>query len=212
MKDKALWRAVCIISVVALAAATSALAQNPPPTHLSGLINDFTAQTGSSPTVGPWELHGTWSLNMKGKSGKADFSAAMTMEEGDYWLSANSENPTQDPVVRAQHTHHITMTNATVSYNATDTSMCPADNPANPKATERFVVTGPADITANGSPAPFQVAHGISTVQVCISGGTDIEFSNVTLVFSYPANTHFGSQAIHGVVRKVTHFGDGDGR
>ncbi|MGC1635238.1 MAG: hypothetical protein WA744_07280, partial [Candidatus Acidiferrales bacterium] len=42
----------------------------------------------------------------------------------------------------------------------------------------------------------------LSMLQVCVNGGTDVPFSNVTLVFGAPASGHFGMQAIHGVVRE----------
>ena len=71
------------------------------------------------------------------ESGPADFSAALTME-----LSSGAS-------ARMQHTHHITMEDATVSY---DTSACPADSPAN---TGGFVVNGMASTTANGNNAPL---------------------------------------------------------
>ena len=65
------------------------------------------------------------------------------------------------------------------------------------------MVTGSAYITGNGSPAPFSKNDTVlSMLQVCVNGGTDVPFSNVTLVFGTPASGHFGSQAIHGVVRK----------
>ena len=203
MNSKTLCWAVRTIVVLVLAVATSSLAQERRPSHLSGTINDFTAQTGSGPTVGPWIMHGVWSLTLN-ETGTADFRLAMTMEEGDFWLAANNEDPTQDPSVRSPHTHHITLKGASVS---SDTSVCPSQAPA----TGRFVVTGLADITGNGNPAPFQTKSGLSKLYVCISGGTDVQYSNVTLQFESgsPATTHFGSQAIHGVVRKVQ-FGDAD--
>jgi hypothetical protein len=40
-------------------------------------------------------------------------------------------------------------------------------------------------------------------LQVCILGGTEANFSNVTLVYTGPATGHFGPQAIHGVVTLV---------
>ena len=65
------------------------------------------------------------------------------------------------------------------------------------------MVTGPATITGNGAPAPFSKDDTVlSSLQVCVNGGTDVPFSNVTLVFGAPASTHFGTQAIHGVVSK----------
>jgi hypothetical protein len=197
MTSKVLRVAVRILAVLLLAVATTALAQDQPRRlHLSGLINDYTPTTTVKP-MGPWEMHGTWTLTLNREFDKADFSAALTMEEGDYWLSQNTGD-VDDPGARSQHTHHITMKDATVSD---DTSAClPPDSPAD---TVRFVVTGMASVTANGNNAPFAPNGELSPLLVCVAGGTDIEFSNVTLLFSKPASGHFGSQGIHGVVRKV---------
>ena len=197
MKSRTLLLAVRILVVVVLAVATVALAQDPPRyLHLSGLINDYTPTTTVKPT-GPWEMRGAWSLTLNRGSNKADFSAALTMEEGDYWLSQNLGD-IDNPGARSQHTHHITMKGATVSG---DTSACvPPDSPAD---TVRFVVTGSATITANGNNPPFASTGAPSPLVVCVAGGADIEYSNVTLLFSPPASGHFGSQPIHGVVRKV---------
>jgi hypothetical protein len=210
MNCKAFTWTLRFIAVLVFAVSNGAQAQAPSPEHLSGIINDYTPATGVS---GPWELHGTWSLKLKGESGKADFSAILTMEHDDYWVLANPTTapatPTVDnPGARSPHTHRIIMTDALVSY---DPSVCPADSPA---TTVRFVVTGPADIAANGTAAPFQTKGGVttlSTLQVCISGGTEVSFSNVTLTFASksPATTHFGSLPIHGVIRK-THEHDSD--
>jgi hypothetical protein len=199
--------AVRIIAFLALALPFGALAQAPMPEHLSGIINDYTPATGVS---GPWEMHGTWSLKMKGESGKADFSAVMTMEHPDSWIAMNPGTPSKpnvdNPATRSPHTHHITMTDATVSY---DTSVCPADSPS---TIVRLVVIGQPSITGNGTSAPFEV-KGPSTLQVCITGGTEVQFSNVTLAFTStsPAAGHFGSQAIHGVVRVPRKSDERDG-
>jgi len=138
-------------------------------------------------------MHGKWSLKVNRETGTADFSAAMTMEHPDYWIVLNPTD-VDNPAARSPHTHHVTMTDAAISY---DTSSCPLDSPA---TTGRLVVTGQVSITGNGSPAPFEV-KGPSTLQVCITGGTQVQFSNVTLVLTGPATGHFGAQAIHGVVR-----------
>ena len=58
--------------------------RDPTPTHFSGLINDYTPMTINGKLVGPWVMNGTWSLDLKGRSGLADFSAAMNMELSDY--------------------------------------------------------------------------------------------------------------------------------
>ena len=200
MNSKAFSWALRIIGVLVLAVPTGAQAQDPTPKHLSGIINDYTPATG---VLGPWEMHGKWSLKMNRETGTADFSAAMTMEHPDYWIVLTNPANVDNPGARSPHTHHITMTNATVTY---DTSVCPLDSPP---TTGRLVVTGPVSITGNGSAAPFE-AKGTSTLQVCITGGTEVQFSNVTLVLTGPATGHFGSQAIHGVVRILRKSGEGD--
>lgn len=196
MNCKAFSWTLRIIAVLVLAVGTGAQAQAPSPKHFRGVINDYTPATG---VAGPWEMHGAWSLKLKRESGKADFSAAMTMEHPDSWIAANPGTATSpnidNPGTRSPHTHHVTMTDALVSD---DTSVCPVNNPVTTSA--GFVVTGQVSITGNGSPAPFE-AKGPSTLQVCITGGAEVPFSNVTLVLSGPATGHFGSHAINGVVR-----------
>jgi hypothetical protein len=163
--------------------------------HLGGVINDFTPITAGT---SPWELRGVWSLKLNGESQTAEFSAALTMELSDFGQTVTSVNA----VARSQHTHRITMTTDTVIYNPTD---CPPAPLNTPPYTARIELTGTANIEANGSPAPF----GSSPLQVCIAGGSNIEFSNITLVFTGAgAIGHFGPQAIHGLVRKAEKLGN----
>jgi hypothetical protein len=182
------------ITTILLLTATSLCLQaqeREPQLYLRGAINDFTPiTTGAS----PWELRGVWSLTLNEESQIAKFSATLTMELSDFGQTVTTVNAVQ----RAQHTHRITMTTNTVSYNPTD---CPMAPPPTPPYTARIELTGTANIEANGSPAPF----GSSPLQVCIAGGSNTEFSNITLVFagSSGAAGHFGPQAIHGVVRKA---------
>lgn len=177
--------------LMALAAVGLVRAQAPAPVYLTGIINDYSPSTVAG---GPWEIRGEWSLDLQGGSGSASFSAALTMETSDYGISdATQVNPAV-PGTRTPHSHHITMTNAAVS---SDTSVCPANSPATTGS--GIVVTGPANIAANGGPAPF-AAKGPSTLQICVTGGSQVELSNITLVFTGPATTHFGPQAVHGVV------------
>lgn len=184
-----------LITTVLLLTATSLclLAQQesqfPKRAHLAGVINDFTPITAGT---SPWELRGPWSLTLDEESGTAKFSARLTMELSDFGQTVTSVNA----VARSQHTHRITMTTENVTYNPSD---CPPAPLQTPPYTARIELTGTANIEANGSPAPF----GPSALQVCIAGGSDIEFSNITLVFTGAtgASGHFGSQAIHGLVR-----------
>lgn len=160
----------------------------------TGVINDYSPASLSG---GPWEMRGDWSLDVA-TSGTANFSAALTMMTSDYGVTSATQVDPNNPLTRSPHTHHINITNATVSY---DTSVCPANSPATTGS--GVVVTGTSTISGNGSPAPFE-SKGASTIQVCLIGGSEIEYSNFTLVFTGPATTHFGTQALHGVVRKVT--------
>lgn len=211
MNRKRTWLTARIFAILVVGVGVAALAQDPPPPEdLSGIINDYTPLISTFSPPGPWELRGHWSLRLKGNSGTADFSAYMSMELSDYGVTANNGSVT-DPKSRSAHAHHIVMTDATVSSDPTDTSSCPAVSPAN---TVRFVVNGPAKfISANGNPAPFEV-FGPTTLQVCISGGTDgtsdVQYSNMTLAMTGAGATkHFGSQPIHGVVR-FPHNDDAD--
>ncbi len=162
--------------------------------HFSGVINDYSPSTVAG---GPYEIRGVWSLDVE-RTGTANFSADLTMETSDYGVTSATQVDPTNPATRSPHTHHISVTNATVSY---DTSVCPANNP--PTTGTGLVVTGSATTTGNGSPAAFE-SKGASTIQVCVMGGSEVDFSNVTLVYSGPATTHFGPQPIHGVVKSVS--------
>jgi hypothetical protein len=162
--------------------------------QFKGVINDYSPSTVSG---GTWEIRGEWSLDVL-RTGTANFSADLNMETSDYGISDATQVDPANPSTRSPHTHHISMTNAAVTY---DTSVCPANNP--PTTGNGVVVTGTATTTGNGNPAPFE-SKGASTLQVCITGGSQVNFSNVSLVYTGPATTHFGPQAIHGVVSRVS--------
>jgi hypothetical protein len=162
--------------------------------NFKGIIHDYSPSTVSG---GPWEIRGSWSLDVQ-RSGTANFSADLTMETSDYGITDSTQVDPTNPATRTPHTHHISVTNGTVTY---DTSVCPANNP--PTTGSGVVVTAPATTAANGSPAPFE-AKGASTIQICITGGSEVSFSNMTLVYTGPATTHFGPQAIHGAVSQVS--------
>jgi hypothetical protein len=186
--------AVCVTPVLAAIAGIGALAQDLRPVHFSGLVNDYTPSTISG---GPYEMRGQWSVDVE-KTGVANASVSLNMETSDYGITdATAVDPT-NPLTRSPHTHYISMTNGTVSY---DTSVCPANSPATTAA--GVVVTGTVSIAANGSPAPFE-SKGSSTLQICIIGGSEVQYSNVTLVLTGPGTSHFGTQPIHGVVSKVS--------
>lgn len=199
MNRKTFWWAVRIALGLVLATAVGASAQDRPGTHFRGVINDY--PVSANPTAGPWQLQGHWSLDLQPLS-RANFSAALTMEYSD--LAAGSGAATD---ARHQHTHHITMTGATVISNPPQ-SDCPAGTTPYPTYTWLLEVKGMAEVSGNGgSPFGTQVP-----LQVCLGGGPNLAISNITLVFTNlssgdpsPATNHFGPQPIHGVVRLPRH-------
>src|SRR5690348_9975893 len=100
-----LWQKTLLCTGVLVMASRFGYSDSPGAMKLSGIINDHTAVS-----AGSWELHGEWSLKTKG-NGTGDFSAVLTMERSDYWAMTSGG----DPNARSQHTHHITLTDATVT-------------------------------------------------------------------------------------------------
>jgi hypothetical protein len=198
MKSNTLTSAVRALSLLFLASATCALAQERSPVHFGGLINDY-SPLSATVKGSPWEMHGQWSMNLHPEWGTGDFSADMTMSG--YGKTATGDvDPTQ-PLLNP-HTHHIRLTNVKITWNMTG---CPAYMP--PATVMGFQLNGTVSLlTGNGSIAPFETNPPSSTLQVCVTGGSEIPYSvpnsNITLVFGGPATTHFGPQAIHGVVRE----------
>lgn len=198
MKNKTLASAVRVLSLISLVSGACALAQAGKPVHLSGLINDYSPSTVKG---GPWEMHGQWTMDIRKEwrgewIAVADFSADMTMS--DYGTTAGVPDATKGG--QSPHTHHIKLTNKPISWNMDG---CPAVSPATKTG---FQINGILSlITGNGSLAPFESGAPSSTLQVCITGGEDVQYSvtnsNLSLVFGGPATMHFGTQAIHGVVR-----------
>jgi hypothetical protein len=173
---------VITIGFIFLVLCTSSLAQNPNPVHFRGSINDYTpANVG-----GPWQISGTWSLDLMGASGQGDFSAALVMVRSDMGVLLNGgATPNLNlPAQRSAHTHHITLVGGNVV-----------------PLTNGFRVTGAATITGNGNfPPPF---GGSSTVQIDIIGGNSVTYSNIKVTFMGDAAAHFGAQAVNGVVRSA---------
>lgn len=188
MKSKSLCCAVNMIAILLLGASRPMLAQDPPPAvHLSGLISDYTPVSRVS---GPWEMRGEWSLNLKGDSGTATFSANMNMTHSDYWVVLNpgSADDNSAPTGRHPHTHLITVSNATITA----------------LAGGGFELSGPVFVTADGSAAPFMSKCSDATpckLTIDVVGGNVLPLSNITLTFSGPPTSHFGMQAIHGFIR-----------
>jgi hypothetical protein len=177
MKSEGFWGALQVGALV-VAVSIGGLGQTPRGVNLRGTISDYSPQSVS----GPWELRGHWSLKVKGDSGTADFSAALTMVRSDLGVMLSGGGDLNSPKQRNAHTHHITLVDGTVT-----------------PLTNGFRVTGNATITGNGTfPPPFGPN---STVQIDITGGNSVTFSNIQLTMGGDAALHFGSNPFTGVVR-----------
>lgn len=194
MKGIYLFATTVLFACSTLAAGPMTAAQEPVPVQFTGLINDYSPSTVNG---GPWEMHGQWTLNINAWSGKADFSADMTMSG---YGKDSMGNPDATQGGQGAHTHHIQLS-GTVIWNTTG---CPAYSPG---TFGGFQFTNTVNLlTGNGSNAKFETSPPSSTLQVCVSGGEgndSVPFSNITLTWGSgsPAISHFGSQTIHGVVR-----------
>ena len=180
MKSKAFEWTARTVAVLVLMASVNASAQHSMSKRFSGVINAYTLPTA---TTGPYEVRGPWSLTLKREGRKADFSAALNMVLSDGWVLTKG-NMNFDPTARGAHTHHISLVDADVT-----------------EIPNGFRVTGTAQFTLNGGPAPTTIAP--SCVVIDVTGGSDVEFSNITLTFESPGSNHFGPDPLPGVVRTV---------
>ncbi len=198
MKSKSPSSAVRILALLVLVSTTCALAQERRPVHFSGLLNDYVPLLGTV-KGSPYEMHGQWSMDVHLESGTADFSADMTMSSFGK-TAAGAVDPTQ-PLVNP-HTHHIKLTNAEITWNMDG---CPPY--ATPTLMGFQISKTVSLLTGNGTNGSFETNPPSSVLQVCVTGGLEVPFSvtnsNITLMFTGPATSHFGPQAIHGVVREA---------
>ena len=148
-----------------------------PPLRVSGTFNDYVwVEVGAG--AGAWHVTGEWAAQVKGDSGKGDFTASLLGVRSDLWVLQNLVDPT-NPALRAPHTHHVGLADAVVTTIANGIRL-----------------EGPATITANGSTASYSG----STVRVDITGGNAIRYSNVKMTFFGDGIGHFGPQPYEGVV------------
>lgn len=176
MKNKGFWRIAPVLVMVAICCGSQA--QSAVPLILHGTINDYSPSTVVPP--GPWEIRGDWTLILKPTTSSASFTAALTMVRSDYWVIQNSST-VDDPSQRVPHTHHITVSGKVTSI------------------TNGFELAGTATVTANvGAPA-----FGLSVpVVIDVTGGANVAYSNIKLSFGSPADGHFGTEPLEGVVLK----------
>jgi hypothetical protein len=194
MKRKIFLSSAHVLSLLLLFAGTFALSQERRPVHFTGVLNDYSPV---NPLIAgsPYEMHGQWSIDLSEWGTTADFTADMTMS--DYGTTNGALDATKGG--QNAHTHHIRLTKVSVTW---DMSGCPTY--PKPVPIMGFQLNGTVSlITGNGSNAPFETTPPSSTLQVCVTGGNEVPYSNMTMVFVGPATNHFGTQPIHGVVRKA---------
>jgi hypothetical protein len=194
MKRKILPSSARLLSLLLLVAGTCAVAQERRPLHFTGVLNDYSP---ANPLIAgsPYEMHGQWSIDLNEWGNTADFIADMTMS--DYGTTNGILDATKGG--QSAHTHHIRLTKMQVTWDITGCPTYPK-----PVPTVGFTFNGLVSlITGNGSNAPFETTPPTTTLQVCMMGGSEVPFANMTMVFVGPATNHFGTQAIHGVVRKA---------
>ena len=175
-------RSLALVGVLVAVAGTGGLAHGSKSFHLAGLINDYTI-----PTFGSWEVRGVWSLDAREESNRADFTAELTMERSDLYFVNTPGADAGNLATRNAHTHHITLRDAEVT--------------PIPGGFRVSGVAGMTIITGNGSTAPFETNPPTSTLQIDVTGGNLVTFSNVALTFGGAAVKHFGSDPVAGVVR-----------
>jgi hypothetical protein len=120
----------------------------------------------------PLDASGPWQM-------VGDWTLAVNTASGKVEFQAalnmvRSENPS-----RQSHTHHVAMTDGQVTPIAGG-----------------YRISGTAAITSNGVLAGFTG----SPLEIEITGGTALNFSNVKVTFGGSAVGHFGDQPIDGVV------------
>src|ERR1700743_3466131 len=171
MKSNNLASAISALSLLLLVSVTCALEQYRWSVHFSGLINDYSPLSGTV-KGSPWEMHGQWSMDVHPQWGTADFAADMTMSGfGRPPPPANAVDPTQ-PLVNP-HTHHIRLTNVRIKWNMKG---CPTY--LTPVPTMGFQFTDTVSLmTGNGLIAPFETKPPSSTLQVCVTGGDDVQYA-----------------------------------
>jgi hypothetical protein len=118
-----------------------------------------------------WQVSGEWSIELEGRSGTGDFSASLSMFD------------TANPAAVA-HTHHVTLVDGEVVVSE-DWS----------ETTTRFTLSGPGLITGNGN-----ASYVDAPIEVTITGGNAVTYSNIRLKLGGSAEGHFGTAPLGGAV------------
>jgi hypothetical protein len=171
--------ALAVMAAIAVTTGVQTMAQDAvqPPLRVSGTFNDYVWVEGGA-GGGAWHVTGEWAAQVKGNSGKGDFTASLHGVRSDLWVLQTFADPA-NPALRSPHTHHVGLADA-------DVTIIP----------NGIRLEGVATITANGTVASYSG----STVRVEITGGSTIRYSNIKMTFMGAGVGHFGPQPYEGVV------------
>ena len=156
MTSRILGRTLGLVTI-ALALAIPAAAQS---ASVVGVIDDYATVADV-----PWQLAGEWKGTLK-TTGTVDIVVSVSMKRPD------AASP-------GAHTHHVVLTDGTVSVIAGG-----------------YRISGTATITSNGAVAGFSG----SPVTFDVTGGAQVPLAKASLTFGGAAVVHFGDQPIEGVV------------
>lgn len=169
--------AAALLALIVWSGGAPAEAREGSRTHLSGTFNDYVwVESGGG--AGAWHVTGGWTVKLDGQSGRAEFLGSLLGVRSDLWVLQTNTDPA-NPALRSPHTHHVGLLHASVT-----------------EIPNGVRLTGNALITANGAVAPYSGAP----IQVDITGGGLLRFSNIKLTFLGTAIDHFGPQPYDGVV------------
>ena len=168
--DRMVWRLAALAAVV-VALSGQGLAQPAAPKALRGMIHDYLLTNGER-----WHAAGEWSVQVKGDRTRADFSAI--------FIGVPRDNPPLFPTSVA-HTHSVSIIDGQVAVT----------KDANGNSV--LTISGPGTFTGNGN---LQAGFSGSQVEVTITGGNTIAYSNFAMVIGAPATSHYGTETFHGVV------------
>ena len=155
------------VALTTVALSGQSMAQGAMPNKFDGTINDYVQALGTT-----WLVSGEWSLQLRGGSGRGDFSASLTMFD--------TANPGA-----VSHTHHVVLTDGDVIANQNWTTP------------GRFTLSGLGVVTGNGN-----LSFPEAPIVITITGGPAVTFSNIGLKLGGTAEGHFGTTSLGGIVSR----------
>ena len=165
----------CLASLAAIVVilGVEGLAQPAAPKELGGIIHDYLLTNGER-----WHVSGEWVLQLKADRSTGDFTAM--------FIGVPRDSPPTN-AGSAAHTHFVSIVDGDITVT----------EDANGRKT--LTVIGAGTFTGNGN---LQRAYTGSRVEIRITGGDTIAYSNFGMTISAPASEHYGDETFHGLVTR----------